>query len=97
MVNQELKKIETYRNKFSSKTDNIFTKLFDHLTLVKKIESIFDLEIEEVCKNIMIKVQREINRYDKQLKNEFINHVKKSKNSDVLLGIGELNIFKQVN
>lgn len=45
----------------------------------------------------MMKVQREINRYDKQLKNEFINHVKKSKNSDVLLGISELNIFKQVN
>lgn len=46
MVNQELKKIENYRNKFSSKTDNIFTRLFDHITLVKKIESIFDLEIE---------------------------------------------------
>ena len=43
MVNQEIKKVDSYRNKFSFKTDNIFSKLFDHLTLVKKIESIFDL------------------------------------------------------
>lgn len=38
-----------------------------------------------------------MDKFEKGLKNIFINFAKKSKNSDMILGMGSLNLFKQIN
>lgn len=65
--------------------------------MVKKVESNFDIEIEELCKKIIAKIQYDIDKYDKNIKNVFVNYVKKSNNSDLKMGATSMNIFKQVN
>ena len=65
--------------------------------MVKKVESNFDVEIEELCKKILAKIQFDIDKYDKNIKNVFVNFVKKSGNSDLKMGAASMNIFKQVN
>lgn len=38
-----------------------------------------------------------MDKFDKGLKNIFINYAKKAKNSDMILGMGSFNLFKQIN
>ena len=86
--------MENFRAKYTIKSDNTITKFFDCLMIIKKIESNFDTEIEDVCKKIVGKVQVEVDKFDKGLKNIFISYVKKAKDSDMILG--SLNLFQQI-
>lgn len=86
--------MENFRSKYTIKSDNTISKFFDSLMIIKKIESNFDTEIEDVCKKIMGKVQVEIDKFDKGLKNVFISYAKKAKDSDMILG--SLNLFQQI-